>query len=47
MSCARRATRNYAKPLTRLIDRAPGPLDLAGYEAENGYAAFRTRRSRN
>jgi NADH-quinone oxidoreductase subunit F len=32
---------NYQKPLTRLIDRAAGPLDLNGYEAENGYATFR------
>jgi NADH-quinone oxidoreductase subunit F len=32
----------YKKPLTRLIDRAAGPLDLAGYEEENGYAALRT-----
>ena len=32
---------NYQKPLTRLIDRAAGPLDLEGYEAENGYATFR------
>ena len=32
---------DYQKPLTRLIDRAAGPLDLKGYEAENGYATFR------
>jgi NADH-quinone oxidoreductase subunit F len=31
----------YAKPLTRLIDRANGPLDLPGYAAEGGYGAFR------
>lgn len=28
---------NYQKPLTRLIDRVAGPLDIAGYEAEGGY----------
>jgi len=31
----------YRRPLTRLIDRAVGPLDRAGYEAENGYGALR------
>ena len=31
----------YIRPLTRLIDRAAGPLDFAGYQAEGGYAAFR------
>jgi NADH-quinone oxidoreductase subunit F len=31
----------YTKPLTRLIDRAEGPLDLSGYAAEGGYSAFR------
>ena len=38
-----RASRDpqYQKPLTRLIDRAAGPLDRAGYEAEGGYAAFK------
>ncbi len=32
---------NYSRPLTRLIDRSAGPLDLDGYQAEGGYAAFR------
>ena len=32
---------NYIRPLTRLIDRAAGPLDFDGYQAEGGYAAFR------
>ena len=32
---------SYTRPLTRLVDRAAGPLALAGYEAEGGYAAFR------
>jgi len=33
---------NYQKPLTRLIDVAAGPLDLAGFEAEGGYTALKT-----
>ena len=41
MSLRSAADPNYARPLTRLIDPAAGPLDFAGYEAENGYAAFR------
>ncbi len=32
---------DYARPLTRLIDLAAGPLDFDGYQAENGYATFR------
>ena len=32
---------NYRRPLTRLIDRAAGPLDFDGYQAEGGYAALR------
>jgi len=32
---------HYQRPLTRLIDRSAGPLDFAGYQAENGYAVFR------
>ena len=32
---------DYARPLTRLIDRTAGPLDFDGYQAENGYATFR------
>jgi NADH-quinone oxidoreductase subunit F len=31
----------FQKPLTRLIDRAAGPLDLAGYEAEGGFSALK------
>ncbi len=46
MSLRSAADPNYARPLTRLIDRAAGPLDFAGYEAENGYAAFRKVRQR-
>jgi NADH-quinone oxidoreductase subunit F len=42
MSARAAADPHYKRPLTRLIDRAAGPLDFAGYEAENGYAAFRT-----
>ena len=41
MSLRSAADPNYTRPLTRLIDRAAGPLDLPGYEAENGYAALR------
>jgi NADH-quinone oxidoreductase subunit F len=41
MSLRSAADPKYAKPLTRLIDRAAGPLDFAGYEAENGYATLR------
>jgi NADH-quinone oxidoreductase subunit F len=41
MSLRSAADPNYARPLTRLIDSGLGPLDLAGYEAENGYASFR------
>jgi len=33
---------NYQKPLTRLIDVAAGPLQLAGFEAEGGYSALKT-----
>ncbi|MFT4862541.1 MAG: NADH-quinone oxidoreductase subunit F [Pseudohongiellaceae bacterium] len=29
------------RPLTRNIDLARGPLDIAGYEAANGYASFK------
>lgn len=32
---------NCQKPLTRLIDRAAGPLDLKGFEAEGGYSSLR------
>jgi len=31
----------YQKPLTRLIDRAAGPLAIDAYEAEGGYAALK------
>ncbi|WP_428309473.1 NADH-quinone oxidoreductase subunit NuoF [Hydrocarboniphaga sp.] len=31
----------YQRPLTRLIDTVAGPLDLAGFEAENGYAGLK------
>jgi NADH-quinone oxidoreductase subunit F len=31
----------YQRPLTRLIDQAAGPLDLQGFEAENGYAGLK------
>jgi len=41
MSLRSAADPQYARPLTRLIDRAAGPLDLAGYEAEGGYASLR------
>lgn len=41
MSLRSQSDPDYQRPLTRLIDRAAGPLDLAGYERENGYAAFR------
>jgi NADH-quinone oxidoreductase subunit F len=41
MSLRSAADANYTRPLTRLIDRAAGPLDFDGYQAENGYAAFR------
>jgi NADH-quinone oxidoreductase subunit F len=41
MSSRSSADRQYVRPLTRLIDRAAGPLDLDGYEAEGGYASLR------
>ena len=41
MSLRSAADPHYQRPLTRLIDRVEGPLDFAGYEAENGYAVFR------
>ncbi|HTO57464.1 MAG TPA: NADH-quinone oxidoreductase subunit F, partial [Pseudomonadales bacterium] len=41
MSLRSAADPQYARPLTRLIDRAAGPLNLAGYEAEGGYASLR------
>jgi len=41
MSLRSAADPKYQRPLTRLIDRSAGPLDFAGYEAENGYATFR------
>jgi NADH-quinone oxidoreductase subunit F len=31
----------YQRPLTRLIDSAAGPLDIHGFEAENGYAGLK------
>ena len=41
MSLRSAADPQYQKPLTRLIDRAAGPLDIDGYEAEGGYAALK------
>ena len=41
MSLRSAADANYQKPLTRLIDVAQGPLDLAGFEAEGGYTALK------
>jgi NADH-quinone oxidoreductase subunit F len=41
MSSRSAADPNYVRPLTRLIDRAAGPLDLVGYEADGGYATLR------
>jgi len=41
MSLRSAADPTYVRPLTRLIDRAAGPLDLAGYEAEGGYLSLR------
>jgi NADH-quinone oxidoreductase subunit F len=41
MSLRSAADAQYQKPLTRLIDRTRGPLDLPGYEAEGGYAGLK------
>ena len=41
MSLRSAADPTYVRPLTRLVDRAAGPLDLPGYEAEGGYATLR------
>ncbi|MDB5969127.1 MAG: nuoF [Hydrocarboniphaga sp.] len=41
MSLRSAADPQYQRPLTRLIDRAAGPLDRAGFEAENGYAGLK------
>jgi len=41
MSLRSAADPHYQRPLTRLIDRAAGPLDLPGFEAENGYSSLK------
>jgi len=41
MSLRSAADPQFQRPLTRLIDRAAGPLDLQGFEAENGYAGLK------
>ena len=41
MSLRSAADPQYQKPLTRLIDRAAGPLAIDGYEAEGGYASLK------
>jgi NADH-quinone oxidoreductase subunit F len=41
MSLRSAADPQYQRPLTRLIDKTAGPLDLAGFEAENGYAGLK------
>ena len=41
MSLRSAADPHYQRPLTRLIDCAAGPLDLPGFEAENGYSSLK------